>query len=329
MAGEGAGSGIDSTSSYAARGRSLRGAVLAWATSATLILLALSAQPVLAQCPDSADDAFAFLPVNPSQGRCPATPEVRWAEPRVPFECGFLAESSRMVDCGEPSAAGCVAACGEAAAAWNAALGGRFSFVPADATTPVGFCDPDDHRTSVGGSDSFCDGTEFPANVVAVTLRFTAGDGTQIDADITVNQAFDFTRDQLASTLAHEFGHVLGLDHPNQCNRPGNVLMRSASLFAPDSQCFARAPVLADVNGARTIYPAVGPTPQPICGDADGSGVIIEADAVQALRAAAELSNDCMSGTCDVDGNGVVTVTDGVSILRAARGLPLNGSCGR
>ncbi len=309
------------------RAASRRGAAVA--ASAALLAFVLTVAPAGAQCPDPSGDAFAFLATDPGQGRCPASPQVRWADPRVSFECDFLADPAHTIDCGDPSQAGCVAACGEGAAIWNAALGGRFTFVGADASTPVGFCDPSDHRTSVGGSTSFCDGTAFPSNVVAVTLRFTNADGTQIDADITVNQAFQFTHNQLASTVAHEFGHVLGLDHPNQCDRPGNVLMRSAPLFVPESQCFVGGPVLADVSGARMIYPAVGPTPQPLCGDADGSGAVIEADGVQALRAAADLPNDCMAGNCDVDGNGVVTVTDGVQILRAAAGLPHTGNCGR
>ena len=297
--------------------------------AAGLVALGVMVAQAAAQCPDPPGDAFAFLSANPSQNRCPASPEVRWADPRVIFECGFLADAPHVIECGDATPAGCVVACGEGVAFWNAALGGRFTYVAADASTPVGFCDPNDHRTSVGGSTSFCDGTAFPSNVVAVTLRFTNADGTQIDADVTVNQAFTFTHNQLESTIAHEFGHVLGLDHPNQCGRPGNVLMRSAPLFAPQSQCFVGGPVLDDVTGARMIYPAVAPTPAPVCGDADGSGAVIAADGVQALRAAAELPSDCIDGNCDVDGNGVVTVTDGVQILRAAAGLAHSGSCGR
>jgi hypothetical protein len=281
-----------------------------------------------AQCPSTSGDVFAFLSADPSNGRCPATPNVRWADAQVTYDCGFLTDAAHAIDCGDADAA-CVASCEGGAADWNAALIDRFRFDRSDVGTPVGFCDPNDGRTSVGGSDAFCDGTAFPQNVIAVTLRFTETNGNQIDADITVNQRFSFTTESLQATLAHEFGHVLGLDHPNECGRAGNVLMRSASLFRRDDPCFVSGPVLDDVNGARTIYPLTGPGPQPICGDADGSGVIVEADAVQALRAAAGLSNNCVDGNCDVDGNGAVTVTDGVNILRAAAGLPIDGTCGR
>ena len=281
-----------------------------------------------AQCPTTPGDAFAFLAIDPSQGRCPVPPELRWEEPRVTFDCAFFTEDPHMIDCNDTAAA-CVGACDAAAADWNAAMIDRFRLDPANAGTPVGFCDPNDGRVSIGGSTTFCDGTAFPANVIAVTLRFTAGDGRQLDADITVNQRFEFSTHGLQATLAHEFGHVLGLDHPNECGRPANVLMRSGSLFRSDSPCFVSGPVLDDVNGARAIYPLTGPGPQPVCGDADDSGAIIEADAVQALRAAAGLSSHCLRGNCDVDGNGVVTVTDGVNILRAAEGDPIEGTCGR
>lgn len=64
-----------------------------------------------------------------------------------------------------------------------------------------------------------------------------------------------------------------------------------------------------------------------VCGDADGNGAVTVTDGVQALRAAAGLSNACAAGRCDVDGNGSVSVTDGVNILRKAAGLTIAEAC--
>jgi hypothetical protein len=62
------------------------------------------------------------------------------------------------------------------------------------------------------------------------------------------------------------------------------------------------------------------------CGDANDDDSITVTDGVQALRAAASLTNTCGEG-CDVDGSGGVSVTDGVNILRAVAGLSFTSSC--
>ncbi len=68
------------------------------------------------------------------------------------------------------------------------------------------------------------------------------------------------------------------------------------------------------------------PAAAQICGDATSDGQVTVTDGVQALRAAAGLSNSCGDG-CDVDGNGTITVTDGVNILRKAAGLGIVEAC--
>ncbi len=69
------------------------------------------------------------------------------------------------------------------------------------------------------------------------------------------------------------------------------------------------------------------PASAQICGDADGNGQVSVTDGVQALRAAAALSNTCTAARCDVDGNGSISVTDGVNILRKAAALPITENC--
>jgi len=63
------------------------------------------------------------------------------------------------------------------------------------------------------------------------------------------------------------------------------------------------------------------------CGDVDGNGTRSVSDAVQILRAAAQLDSACTPARCDVDGSGTIGVTDGVQILRAAAGLPFTPDC--
>lgn len=303
----------------------MRRAVAVVAGAACLLTAAALAAE---QCPGTPGDAFAFLPADPRvDPPCPASPIVRWAAPEVVFGCDFLADGEHGVTCGQ-DAAGCAGVCHEAVETWNADLPGRFRFRAADAATPVAFCDPDDGRTSIGGSERLCDGSAFGSNTLAVTLRVTIVSGPLkgrlVDSDVAVNQRFEFSPIGLAATLGHELGHVLGLDHPDECGRDFNVLMRSALRLPSSDPCFVSAPTPDDVNGARAIYPLTNP---PLCGDANGDGTVTTEDGVHVLRAAAGLASPCSLALCDVDASGAITVTDGVNVLRAAAGRSAARSC--
>jgi hypothetical protein len=290
-----------------------------------------------AACAALPGDAFAFLPANPPTDHCRPDPIVRWPAARVVFDCGFFADGQHGVSCGQ-DAMGCVDLCRTAAATWNTDLAGRFQFVPADASTPVGFCTSGgavtDGRTSIGGSATICDGSAFGPNVIAVTLRQTRVDsahlGELIDSDITVNNARQFTPDLFRGVVGHELGHVLGLDHPDQCGHDAVVLMRSAFQLPSTDPCFVSEPTADDIRGAVMIYassPVPTSTPGFVCGDADGNGTVSVTDGVQALRMAAGLTSTCTLARCDVDGNGEVTVSDGVNVLRRAAGLSGADAC--
>ncbi|MCC6849469.1 MAG: hypothetical protein IT294_13290 [Deltaproteobacteria bacterium] len=296
---------------------------------ALLACVALAAPAASQTCPVVPDDAFAFI--NAGSDECPANPEVFWTDAAVPYDCSFLANGPNAIDCGGDASA-CVALCEDAANVWNADLPGRFTFVAADDT--VDFCDPGDGKVSIGGTTTLCDGSAYGSRVLAVTLSIFYSGGLQagqlIDANITINQAFQFSQPGFQATLGHELGHALGLSHPDQCSDDFNVLMRSASLFTPQSECFVVDPTTADIRGAERIYPVVNPTPNPtpgVCGDADLSGVVTVTDGVQVLRASAGLSSSCTAARCDVDGSGAITVTDGVNVLRSAAGLSSIAAC--
>lgn len=302
---------------------------VAWLVAMSVGTSASAAQT----CATVPDDAFAFI--SSSDEDCPADPGVRWTAATVVYDCGFFADTDKTINC-SGDAATCIELCKTAANVWNTDLPGRFSFV--EATDPITFCDPADGRVSVGGSRKLCDGTTYGRFTLAVTLSrfFNAGPqvGELIDANITINQGFSFSQASFRATLAHEFGHVLGLAHPDQCAKNFDVLMRSSERFLSTDPCFVRDPTQADINGAERIYPITStvptPTPTPTpgsCGDADLSGAVTVTDGVQALRAAAELSSPCTLERCDMDGNGVISVSDGVHILRGAAGLAFNENC--
>ncbi len=307
----------------------------------TAVLLAtivgLRPRSVAAQCAAPPGDAFAFLSLGGQ--RCPATPLVRWAVPEVTFDCGFFADGVHEVACGETTPAACVQHCREAAATWNADLSGRFHFVEADSAHPIAFCDSTDGRVSIGGSELFCGSQAFGSNIIAVTLRVTVTNGPQRgeqqDADVVLNPRFNglFTPAFFRAVIEHELGHVMGLDHPDQCGHDANVLMRSVFEFSDGDPCFVGAPTADDVTGATTIYPllAPGPTPTPafLCGDSDGNGAVTLSDVVNVLQAAVDLPSGCdtVPARCDVDGESGIDVIDAANVERGAFGLPFTDAC--
>jgi hypothetical protein len=291
--------------------------------------LALAGAARAGGCPDVPGDAFAFI--NPGAVNCPVNPGVRWTAATVSYDCDFFGDPDKLIDC-SGDAATCINLCRASANIWNTGLPGRFALL--DATAPVEFCNDEDGKVSVGGTDTLCDGTTYGNRVLAVTLSIFFSSGPQagelIDANITVNNGFTFSQGGFQATLAHEFGHVLGLSHPDQCGDDFNVLMRSSSLFGSSEECFVLDPTDADLNGAKRIYPVINPVPTPtpgLCGDADLNGSINVADGVHTLRSAAELPSNCTLARCDVDGNGTISVSDGVNVLRGAAGLSFPANC--
>jgi len=112
-----------------------------------------------------------------------------------------------------------------------------------------------DANTSVIMTDTVY-GMAFGNNVLAVTL-VTPRDNHLIEADVIFNsnRSWDSYRGPLQSAMdfhrvaIHEFGHVVGLDHPDQASPKQNVVAIMNSIISNLDSLAAD-----DINGAHTIY---------------------------------------------------------------------------
>ena len=101
--------------------------------------------------------------------------------------------------------------------------------------------------------------------IAVTTSAFDPRNGRVVDADIELNgQQFQFTRVgggcdprgrtmDIANTLTHEVGHVLGLEHP-----PDRREFELTTMFASAPTCETIKRTLAqdDINGVCFIYPS-------------------------------------------------------------------------
>lgn len=143
---------------------------------------------------------------------------------------------------------------------WND-VATRFRFDSQRPTTGTNPCIPNSIITAAFAS-TLCSGMEF-GDALAVTLARGFGDGTLLDADVLIDEgrpwstypgplqrngagavtSFDFHR-----VVMHEFGHVLGLAHPDESGQMVPALMNSRVSDIDDVQA-------DDIAGVNTIYP--------------------------------------------------------------------------
>ena len=160
-------------------------------------------------------------------------------------------------------------------AKWNAVLDRlQFSVVRNSAVTPT---DGDRKNSVYFGKTIF--GDAFDANTLAVTTRtWLDGTTTLVEADVVFNSAKSWNSyrgplrdaqgggslEDFHRVAIHEFGHVLGLDHPDQANQNVVAIMNSyesdIDSLQPD-----------DIKGGQYLYggpaPSATPTPPPTSAD--------------------------------------------------------------
>ena len=161
----------------------------------------------------------------------------------------------------------------DALALWNAQMDRlQFSVVRNSTVKPRN----SDRLNSVFFASSVF-GDSFDRNTLAVTLRTFQG-STLLEADVVFNNAKSFnsyrgplrpasgggTLHDLHRIAIHEFGHVLGLDHPDEANQNVVAIMNA---FVSDVDSLQTD----DINGAQHLYggatPAPTPTPPPTAAD--------------------------------------------------------------
>jgi hypothetical protein len=141
---------------------------------------------------------------------------------------------------------------------WNQYLS-RSSFrVVRDSTAPI--ADGNGYNNVVWADDVY--GAAFGARTLAVTSSWSRG-GTKTDADVLFNRAFSWNSYRGSRTSAtidirrvalHEFGHVLGLGHPDDRGQVVAAIMNST--ISDQEQLTSD-----DVAGAQALYGGSAPAP--------------------------------------------------------------------
>src|SRR5712692_6365015 len=242
-------------------------------------------------------------------------------------------------------------AAADALAVWNS-VAARFRFFVSSPSVTASPCAHSDGLNTAAFQPTIC-GMAFGSSTLAITLSFANSTGALQESDVLFNagqQWSTYSGPLLLSPVdlhrvaIHEFGHVLGLDHPDQHGQTVTAIMNSA-FHVGDS---LDSPQADDIAGVNAIYPSLTPptgvleNPRPgafVSGISNISGWICSASRVDVqidgspLQAAYGTSRADTIAACGDDNNGfgvlfnwnllangshtVVALADGVEFARA------------
>ena len=175
-------------------------------------------------------------------------PPIHWPDGDVPMDIQLDATMTpRPLSDGKSSWNAVV---GEALGLWNGQLS-RVQFVP---FTDTSRGDGNDKNEVFFSSNVY--GRRFGSYVLAITTTWRVGK-RRVEGDTIFNSAIDwdsyrgpldFSVVDLRRVATHEFGHTLGLDHPDQAKQLVVAIMNSV---VSDLDTLATD----DIHGARALYP--------------------------------------------------------------------------
>jgi len=169
----------------------------------------------------------------------------------------YTLEQSCSQDVGS---AECRAAVDAGVQVWNSTGCSYFHFVPTATATccRVGFQREGKNANCISWLDDVWPDSYPPTAIALTTITYNVADGAILDADVELNgAAFSFGTTcaaglaDIQNTVAHETGHMLGLDHTSVAG----ATMRPRSY---PGDCELRDLATDDIDGVCTIYPLSG-----------------------------------------------------------------------